>query len=293
MNLNFHVTDLDSVRMSVARQLARQAMNDMRAGSTYSFDSTKAFSTDIQNSPWSATGGNPKLEPWRSNSFDVSVEHYFKDHMGYVSVAGFYKKLVSYTYNQKEVKDFTGLPTGINLTPAMYQGYDTVPQNGQGGMIKGLEFAVSLPGEKFARALKGFGILASASIFRSSVQPDLSNPATSLVGLSERVRSATVYYERGGFSTRVSVRYRSAYRGDIATFGPRGAVYRNLQPETVVDGQVSYTIKKGSFKNLAFILQAYNLTNEPLNASSGADVRFVQDYQKYGANYSFGTSYKF
>lgn len=294
LNLNFHLSDRNSIRVSAARQLARQPMNDMRAGSTYSFDASKATSTDINNSPWSAEGGNPNLEPWRSNSFDVSFEHYFKDHMGYIAVAGFYKDLVSYTYNQKQVMDFSDLPSGVTgVTPAIFQGYNTVPQNGQGGMIKGLEFSISLPGEKFASFLKGFGVLASASFFKSSVQPDLNNPSTSLVGLSDKIRTGTIYYERGGFSTRVSARYRSEYRGDIATFGPRGAVYRNLQPETVVDAQVSYTFKKGSLKGLALILQAYNLTNEPLVASSGDDIRFVQDYQKYGANYSVGASYKF
>ena len=294
LNLNFHVTPADSIRMSAARQLARQPMNDMRAGSTYSFDVNKAASTDVQNSPWSAEGGNPDLEPWRSNSYDISFEHYFKDNQGYIAVAGFYKDLVSYTYNAKVLKDFTGLPTGVTgVTPAIYEGYNTVPMNGQGGMIKGVELSISLPGEKFAHALKGFGVLASASFFKSSIQPDLNNPATSLVGLSDRVRSATVYYERAGFSARISARYRSAYRGDIATFGPRGAVYRNLQPETVVDAQVSYTFRKGPLKDLALIVQAYNLTDEPLVASSGADVRFVQDYQKYGANYSVGASYKF
>jgi iron complex outermembrane recepter protein len=294
LNLNFHLTPRDTLRMSVARQLARQPMNDMRAGSTYSFDPAKAPATDIENSPWSAEGGNPQLEPWRSNSYDLSFEHYFDDNMGYFAVAGFYKDLVSYTYNAKIVKDFTGLPTGVTgVTPAIYQGYNTVPQNGQGGYIKGLEFTLSLPGEKFTPYLKGFGFIASASFFKSSVQPELGNPATPLVGLSEEVRTGTVYYERAGFSARVSARYRSDYRGDIATFGPRGAVYRNLQAETVVDAQVSYTFREGRFKNLALIFQAYNLTDEPLVASSGSDIRYIQDYQEYGASYSAGVSYKF
>lgn len=294
LNLSFHITEQDTVRLSLARQLARQPMNDMRAGSTYSFDASKALSTDVENSPWSASGGNPKLEPWRSNSIDLSVEHYFKDQMGYVAMSAFYKDLVSYTYNEKQLMDFTGLPTGVTgVTPAIFEGYNTVPQNGQGGYIRGIEFSVSLPGEKFTPVLKGFGVFASASFFKSSVRPDLNNPATPLVGLSDRVQTGTLYYERGGFSARVSARYRSDYRGDIATFGPRGAVYRNLQAETVVDAQVSYTFKSGALEGVALIAQAYNLTDEPLVASSGDDIRFIQDYQKYGTNYSLGVSYKF
>ena len=294
LNLNFELNAQEVLRLSVARQLARQPMNDMRAGSNYGFDSTKAGSTDPLNSPWSASGGNPKLEPWRANSIDLSFEHYFKDNMGYWSVAAFTKQLVSYTYNQKTLVSFTGFPSGATGTPAIFTGYNEVPQNGQGGYVRGLEFTLSLPGEKLTPMLKGFGFVGSASFFKSSIQPDLGNPATPLVGLSDKVRSATFYYEHKGFSARISGRYRSGYRGDIATFGPRGAVYRNLQPETVYDAQVSYTFPRASaLKNLTLIAQAYNLTNEPLVATSGADTRYIQDYQKYGASYSVGASYKF
>jgi len=294
LNLNFEVTENDVVRLSLARQLARQPMNDMRAGSNYGFDSSKASSTDPLNSPWSASGGNPKLEPWRANSIDLSFEHYFKDNMGYWAISAFHKKLVSYTYNKRTLVSFTGFPSGSSTTPAIFTGYNDVPENGQGGHVRGLEFAVSLAGEKFSPMLKGFGVLATASFFDSSIQPDLGNPATPLVGLSDRVRSGTVYYERHGFSIRFSGRYRSEYRGDIATFGPRGAVYRNLQPETVYDAQVSYAFpKKSALKGLTLIAQAYNLTDEPLVATSGADIRYIQDYQRYGVSYSVGASYKF
>jgi len=298
LNLNFKVADGKMVRFSAARQLARQRMNDMRAGSTYSYNAQLANSTDPLNSPWSGSGGNPDLEPWRSNSFDVTYEHYFGDNMGYWSAAAFYKDLVSYTYTQNKIVDYTGLPTGLpsgaaGATPRLTQGTSSVPQNGQGGGIKGLEFAVSLPGEKFSDALKGFGILASASFFKSSVQPDLGNPATPIPGLSERVMTGTVYWERRGFAARVSARYRSDYRGDIATFGPRGEVFRNLQAETVIDAQISYTFRSGRFKDLGFIAQGQNINDEPLFASSGTDTRLVQDYQRYGASYSVGMSYKF
>jgi iron complex outermembrane receptor protein len=126
------------------------------------------------------------------------------------------------------------------------------------------------------------------------VQPDLSNPSTPLPGLSDKVTTATLYYEgKSGFGARVSARYRSDYRGDIATFGPRGEVFRNLQAETNIDAQISYAFNRGSLKGLTLIAQGYNLNNEPLRATQGTDTRLVQDYQKYGASYSVGASYKF
>jgi iron complex outermembrane recepter protein len=298
LNLNFEVGERTMLRMSASRQLARQPMVDMRAGSTFGYNPALATSTNPLNSPWSGGGGNPKLEPWRSNSFDVSWERYFKDNMGYFAVAAFWKNLVSYTYNQTSVVSYAGYPTGLpagapGSNPVLNVGTRSIPQNGQGGNMRGLEFSLSLPGEKFADALKGFGFIGSTSFFKSTIRPDLGNPATEIPGLSDRVMSGTVYYERGGFGARLSARYRSDYRGDIATFGPRGEVFRNLQEETVVDAQVSYTFKEGPMKNLGIILQGYNLTDEPLFASQGFDTRLVQDYQRYGASYSIGVTYKY
>lgn len=294
-NLTFKLAENRSLRVSIARQLARQAMADMRAGSTYGFNEALYDSTDPLNSPWSGSGGNPELEPWRSNSVDVSLENYFANSMGYWAVSAFYKDLINYTYNENILTDFTGYPTGSNLTPAIYEGYRSVPTNGQGGSIKGLELSLSLPGEVLTESLSGFGILLSYSHTKSSIQPDLGNPAQPIPGLSENVANGTLYYEKAGFAARVSARYRSDYRGDIATFGPRGAVFRNLQAETVIDAQISYSFADDSaLEGLTLILQGYNLTDEPLFATQGdQDDRLVQDYQRYGAQYSVGASYKF
>ena len=44
-------------------------------------------------------GGNPKLKPWKANTFDLSFEKYFGENKGYVSVAAYYKKLKTYIVN--------------------------------------------------------------------------------------------------------------------------------------------------------------------------------------------------
>lgn len=294
LNLRFELAEGKYLRLSLARQLARQTMYDMRAGSTYGFNEGLAEETDPTASPWSGSGGNPKLEPWRSNSVDLVYENYFADDMGYWALGAYYKDLVSYTYNENILTDFTGYPPGTYTGPiGTYLGYRTVPNNGNGGHIYGFEGTLSLPGEKFSQSLKGWGVILSATFIESSIEPDTSNPKTPIPGLSEEVINATLYYERGGFSARLSGRYRSDYRGDIATFGPRGAVYRNLQEETVVDAQISYAFREGPLKGVTVLVTGSNLTDEPLFATQGDDVRLVQDYQSYGANYSVGVSYRF
>lgn len=295
LNLNFAVGESSTVRFSAARQLARQEMVDMRAGSNYGFNEALAASTDPQQSPWSGGGGNPALEPWRSNSFDLTYEQYFKKGMGYWAINAFHKDLVSYTYDQPLLTDFTGYDPGVDVTPAIYQGFRTVPQNGSGGSLKGVEGTISVPGEFMNDSLKGFGFILSAAFVDSSIQPDPGNPSQPIPGLSDKVINGTIYYENeSGFQARLSSRYRSDFRGDIATFGPRGEVFRNLQAETVLDAQVSYTFKSGAMEGASITLQGYNINDEPLFATQGdQDDRLVQDYQLYGAQYSIGFSYKY
>ncbi|MFP4541001.1 MAG: TonB-dependent receptor [Opitutales bacterium] len=283
LNLNVQLTENDFLRLSAARQLARQPMSDMRAGNQFGVNPAE----EIQIT---SSGGNPELEPWRANAFDVSLEHYFPEDRGYFSITGFYKDLVSYTYDETEPFDFSGYPVPPEIDP---QGTITIPQNGSGGFMKGIELTASLSGQILSEALEGFGLIASISFVDSSISPDLNNPSVPLPGLSDTVSSVTLYYEKAGFSARVSNRYRSEYRGDIVTFGPRSEDFRTISAETVWDAQMSYAFQEGSMKGFSIILQAYNLTDEPLSAFNAEDQRLVRDYQRYGASYAIGMSYKY
>lgn len=304
LNLNFKVADQTYVRFSVARQIARPRMFDMRASRTYSYNSTNAGSTDPQTSPWSGDGGNPALRPWKSDSIDLSLEKYFKDNMGYVSVAFFNKKLLNYIYEQMAVQNFAGypIPTGFP-TPAETEGVDTTPINGQGGRIQGGELTISLSSELLTnKAVRGFGIIMGGAITNSTVEPwGPGNGTSPISGLSKKVANATIYYERHGFSIRVSEHYRSDYRAYITTFGPpnpKGDVNPNggfatTQPEKQIDAQISYALQTGPAQGLTFYVQAYNLNNEPLITFNNGNPLEVVNYQKYGASYSAGVSYKF
>jgi iron complex outermembrane receptor protein len=283
LNLNLQMTENDYLRFGAARQLARQPMSDMRAGNQFGVNP----SNDIQVT---SSGGNPELEPWRADSVDLSYEHYFAQNRGYLSVTGFYKNLVSYTYDETVAFDFTGYPIPSGVDP---QGTITVPQNGAGGYMRGVELTASVSGDLISDMLSGFGVIATISWVDSSISPDLNNPDVPLPGLSDRVSSVTLYYEKHGFSARVSNRYRSEYRGDINTFGPRSEDFRTISEESVWDAQISYAFQSGPLEGISVILQGYNLTDEPLSSYEGDDDRLVRDYQRYGSSYSIGLSYKY
>jgi len=302
LNLNFKKSENTIIRFSAARQLARPRMHDMRASRTWGYNPANAASTNLAQSPWSGGGGNAKLRPWESDSFDLSVEHYFAERRGYFAVAGFSKKLKNYIYEQQSLGDFTGYPVISGPAPALRQGLVSQPVNGTGGSITGFELSLSLSSELFNRDIKGFGLVMGGAYTDSSIRPWGPTAGTApIAGLSRHVANITAYYERHGFSARVSDRYRSENRQYITTFGvpsPSGDVNPNggfsvAQPENVIDAQVTYAFEQGPLKGLTLHLQAYNLNNEPLVTYDNNDPRRVINYQTYGASYSFGASYKF
>ena len=292
-NFILQVADDSFVRFAAARTLARARMNDMRASRNYFFDNGKNVpgATADQNSPWSASGGNPTLNPYIADVADISFEKYFANRKGYISLAAFYKHLESYVYTHDQIFDFTGYPTG-GVTPVINFGQSSAPDNGEGGWIKGLELSISAPFDIFHPALEGFGAQFSASTTDSEVQPDPTQPPTPLTGLSENVINGSLYYERYGFQSRISARYRSDFLGEVSGFD-NGRVLRSVAAETVVDAQVGYEFQSGPLEGLSILAQVNNLTDEPFKTFENGDERRTIDYQSYGRTFAVGMNYRF
>jgi TonB-dependent receptor len=250
--------------------------------------------------------GNPLLAPWRADAYDVSYEKYFS-RGGYVSVAGFLKKLKSYIYPLTDgVHDFSDfiatLPPGY-FNPGVVVnpiGSLTQPVNGSGGSVKGLELSVSLPGEMFSDSLSGFGTILSISQTDSGIKI-FDTPGTGttsgtgfgvipLPGLSKTVWNATLYYEKYGFSARVATRSRSRYIGEITNFANDRA-FRFVKGDTITDFQMGYEFGEGRFNGLSVLFQVNNLTDEPYVAYAVDESRII-DYQTYGRQFLFGINYK-
>lgn len=295
-NFILQVADDTFVRFAAARTLARARMDDMRASRNYNYNPAFAQSTDINRSPWGGGGGNPELMPYIADVADISFEKYFANRKGYVSVAAFYKNLESYVYSHDQIFDFTGYPIGTisptNPRPLLNEGLLNSPDNGEGGWIRGIEFAVSAPFDIIHPALEGFGAQFSASMTESKVQPDPTQAPTPLPGLSEDVINGSLYYERFGLQARVSARYRSDYLGEVAGFG-NGRNLRSVAAETVVDAQVGYEFQGGPLEGLSVLAQVNNLTDEPFKTFQNGDERQTIDYQHYGRTFAVGLNYKF
>jgi len=294
MNLAFSFPHEQTLRFAAARQVARARVDQMRA----SLD----FGVNTATGEPGASGGNPRVNPWRANALDVSYEKYFGS-KAYVAASAFYKDLRSYIYTQtRDGYDFSGFVAGyvppVGSPPVQTTGKFTAPYNGKGGTLQGIELTASLPLDMLWDPLHGFGVIASASFNDSNIKirdPESSSSVgggdISLPGLSDKVYNLTAYYERGGFEARVSQRKRSDFIGEIGNFAGNRTL-RYVVGEDIVDAQVSYRFSDESVKGLSLLLQVSNLNNSSYQTYAGTKDRPLENI-KWGRTVLFGVNYKF
>ncbi|WP_273036323.1 TonB-dependent receptor [Massilia timonae] len=298
LNLSFDLNNDQVLRMGVAKVLSRPSLDDLRGGIGF------GVNTSVANPFISGGGGNPLLKPFEAKSFDLSYEKYFAK-KGYVSVAGFYKKLDSFILRTPSEYDFapwvtstTPLPTSGTFEGSTI-GVLNRPENGEGGRIRGYELAVNVPLDMVHSWLDGFGVLANHSYTSSAIDiPALGfgNVQTAaqsipLPGLSRKVSNLRLYYEKNGFQIAAAARKRSDFLGQSPDFSDT-LQYTFVKGETIVDFQVSYEIQKGFAKGLSVFAQANNWNNAPYQEYTDNPDSITRRVV-YGRTYQFGANYKF
>ena len=292
MNLSLRFPDDLVIRFAAAREIIRPRMDDMKNSLSFGF----SFATVAGVPTAFVTGGsgNPDLRPWRANAVDLTFEKYFGT-KGYIALQLFYKDLQSYVYNQDVDVPVTELvlappPPGIAVAPIAKI---NIPVNGKGGELYGVELAGTLPFDTFAEALSGFGITGGVSYTETKILPNPGGKAEDLPGYSKWVANGTLFFEKGGFNVRGSVRYRSTFVGEVSGFAAN-RVRRRAAPETIIDAQIGYDFQPGTaLEGLSLYIQGQNLTDEPFITTNPGDVRQGIDYQSYGRRFLAGFNYKF
>ena len=284
LNLAFQMPNDHTVRMALAKQIARPRVDQLR--------SALDFNVGTNDFKPGGSGGNAQLDPWRAKAFDLSYEKYFGK-KAYAALAFFYKKLDTYIFTETRTHDFSAQIPGTNaITPF---GNYTAPYNGKGGNMKGLELTASLPLNMVSQALDGFGMSGSYSYNDSAItikEPSASLGQTIMLpGLSKHTSNLTVYYEKDGFETRLSQRKRSDFVGEIGNFAGERTL-RYVVGENILDFQIGYSFNEGMFKGMGLVLQVNNLRDAAYETYNGNRNQQLE-YQKYGRTILLGANYKF
>ena len=219
----------------------------------------------------SGTGGNPDLKPTRAKNLDLTAEWYFqKDSALYGTV--FKRKIDGLTVNLRHKihvdpadDPFRNSTSGGDHT----NGYDYVinsPVNASNGTIKGIELGLIYFPKWLPSMLDGLGFQGSYTRLTSSQNIPQANDAGDIVsqveapffGVSNNSYNATLAYEKGPVSARLSYVWRSGFlsSNEAALFANPIGIWRH--PEKSVDMQISYKIND----TMSIDLSGVNLTNE-------------------------------
>ncbi len=301
LNLALDVTDELVVRFGAARVMARPSIGNSFAGQNYLVPTT-SLNTGPAN--YTATIGNVALDPYRANTYDLSVEWYFAPE-SLLSVAFFYKDIDSYIQVIRQDLEYQQL-TAINPT-AFAPGFCTLATacspttifqltsavNTEGGPLSGFEISYQQPFTFLPGLLSNTGIQLNYTHVASEIDYCSNALCTTtvtddMVNLSPQAFNATLYYEDETFSARVSGSYRDAYLQNVP--GRNNNALEGKMETLTIDASASWNVTD----QVVLTFEGLNLTDEPNHQWVGDDSRqSTSVYHTTGRQYYFGVRYRF
>ncbi|PAX09068.1 TonB-dependent receptor [Sphingomonas lenta] len=268
VNLQFRLTPDVVLRFAGAKVIERPDIGQLSAGAV------------INQSSGTATTGNPQLNPFRADQYDVSLEWY-TSRTGLLSIAGFYK----------DVANFVSLQTSVGQIPGAVRfdgGTDfliTRPFNAGGATIKGFEVGVQQGFDFLPGFLGGFGVIANYTF--SDADTDSGTP---IFRLSRHQYNIVGFYERDGLSARAAYNWRSRYAltGEGGNSVQGIGLFEYIAANGFLDASISYEFNR----NLTLVLEGANLLNTKEIRYTDVSSR-LRDLQINERRYALGVRVRF
>jgi iron complex outermembrane recepter protein len=289
-NLSFELMEGVVLRAAAYRAIARPTVESMGAGRSFVLDSA---GTTVADAIAGVSGGNPRLEPLRSNNYDLSLEWYPNPDTT-LSLALYYKQLFASTVPASvNALQETFLIDGVevNVPVAQLRNDD----RGRDRDLTGAEITVQHAMTYLPTPFNGLGVSLGYNYadtnfkYRDPSATDPLNPLAnftdpaSIIGFSRHSGSATLYYESERWALRALYKYRSEY------FKPfELTANRVVKGAGFLDLSADYRIN--SYMQLR--LQALNVLNEPQEMERPVEgSRAETSY--YGTTYFLGVRLRF
>jgi TonB-dependent receptor len=274
LNAHAELTDSLFLRAAASQTLIRPALTDLAYKRTASWNSFRF------------TDGNPDLKPTFADQWEIGVEKYLGGG-GILAASYFWKKIKGVVQSE-----LTGVVEGVtkyNANGTIDGVYDFdvyQPVNAEGSYtVSGVELNAVVPFGMFADWLDGFGVNANVTFLDSSLsgESDL-DIATSPIGLADSTYNATVFYDKGPLSLRVSYNRKGAYVERIE---------RNMYPVyRDAYGQFDIAASYQLTPNFRVELQGINVGNAKTTGYT-MDRAFPTTYEFSGSRISLGVRAQF
>jgi len=264
LNARLSVTDDLIVRFAASRVMTRPTLSDLSPRQS------------IQTNPGneSIKRGNPDLKPFRATQMEAGVEWYFAP-TSLLSFAAFYKNLDSFVSTTTTREQIDEVSFSV-----------TVPSNGEGATIKGIELGYRQTFDNLPAPFDGLGVQTSFTYADSDAEySNAGGQSYGLEGLSKYSYSLVGFYEKGPIQARLAYTWRDKF---VAV-----AVGRNSEPEYFnaygqLDAGASYDVTE----NVTVFLDALNLTDEEEFLYSVSEDR-TKEFRTTGRRVSAGVRLRF
>lgn len=273
-NAHAELTETLYLRAAASQTLIRPALTDLAYKRTASWNDFRF------------TDGNPNLKPTYADQWEVGVEKYL-GRGGILAASYFWKKIKGVVQNELTgtVPDVTKY--NANGTIDGVYDFDVYqPVNAEGSYtVSGVELNAVVPFGMFADWADGFGVNANVTFLDSSLtgESDL-DIETSPIGLAGNTYNATIFYDKGPLSLRVSYNRKGAYVERIE---------RNIYPVyRDAYGQFDIAASYQLTPNFRAELQGINIGNEKTTGYT-MDPSFPTTYEFSGSRISLGVRAQF
>lgn len=281
------------IRFGAAKVMARPDLPVLAPGVTI----------NVSGANRTVASQNPNLDPIRATTYDLAAEWYFAKN-ALLSLALFRKDIDSIVQTLQTIVPFNqnpfGLPDSVVVAACgSTTGCDpstnftfTTPVNAPGTKLQGFEVNYQQPLTFLPGFLANTGLLLNYTYVESEV--NYINSAGVIVAtdditnLSRKAYNATVYYEKGPLSARVSAAYRDRYLTRVP--GQEQGINVDGTNETFnVDASVQYAIND----HIRLSIEGVNLTDQYQDQFTDSRLNLPVVYHHTGREVLFGIRYTY
>ena len=284
LHFNWDLDQTKKLRLSFNTGASRPDYDQLRPNLTIS-DANQTIS-----------GGNPDAEPERAKGVDLYFEWYMQP-QGFFSVGAFYKDVKDTLFDTTRTFGSDSLNlNGIDRSQYTFSGI----ANGGDGYIWGFEAALQQQLEGYQADLGlpdwmgGFGVLLNGTYNKSQAEtPD--GRKIMFPGTSKWVMNASLFYEKYGFSARVSYQNRTKWIDSIDEYDTVNGVFQGLNGGDQYwarDDELDASLRYAITPNLEVYADFSNLLNGPGRRFAGVSARTIER-ETFGRRYTGGVRFNF